>query len=329
MDDLKEMKDVLSKLSTMYEDTPVLLMNDDRVADVEVISTGSLNLDIAIGAMGFPRGRITEIIGWEGSGKTSVCLSAIANAQKDGSYCAYIDTEQSLNKDWAITLGVDLSKLAIVQPDSAEAALNLLNALVETGKFSIIVLDSVAALSPEDEMNEGVEKNSMGVVARLMSKTMRKNISAIRKSNSAVIMTSQWRNKIGVMFGDPKTTTGGFALQFYANLRVDVVKASKPIEMNGEAVGLDLTFKIIKNKLAVPYKKAVTKFLFNKGFWVEYEVLETATELGIIQKGGGGWYSYGETRLGQGVDKVCKLFEDNPELFTEIYDKIKDIVVKK
>ena len=317
-----DIKQTLASLSKLYEGVPVFLMGDDYVAaDVQTIDTGSLLLNRAIGAGGFVRGMFNSVYGWESSTKTSLALMAIANAQKEGGYCAYIDAEQALKLKWAQSLGVDTNRLVLTQPDSAEQSLNIAREMIQSNTFDVIVLDSIAALAPEDELEEGIEKNSMGVMGRFMSKFFRSNIASLRKANAAFITINQFRNKM-VMFGDDRALPGGNAEKFYAGLRIEAIKNNKPIlNTAGEPIGLDVTYKIIKSKVGVPYKEVKTKFLFGRGIWVEFEVLELALAAGVIIKKGS-WYSYKDANLAQGEHAVLNLLMDNPDLFDEIKQQI-------
>lgn len=320
--EIGDIQELLKDLSSLYKDVPVLLLGDDLIVDAETISTGSLKLDIAIGAGGVVCGAYNTIYGWESSGKTTIALLAIANAQKAGGLCGYIDSEQCLNKAYAIDLGVDIDRLVLVQPDSAEQALKFAQAMIESNKFAVVVLDSIAALSPAEEVEEGIEKIKMGGVAKWLSSFYRSNVARVHRSETAFIAINQFREKIGLVFGDPRTLPGGHAEKFWASLRIEVSKKDVIKDAGGVPVGIRLHFKIVKNKVGTPYKETTTSLIFGKGIWIEDEVRELAAEAGIL-KVTGSWYAYGDTKIGQGAATINKLLEDNPELFDELYTKVR------
>jgi recombination protein RecA len=297
-------------------------MGDKAVAEVSAISSGSLSLDIALGIGGYPRGRVVEIYGPESSGKTTLAIHAIAEAQKQGGIAAIIDAEHAFDRTYAEKLGVDVETLLISQPDNGEQALEIADNLIRSGAIDIIVIDSVAALTPKAEIEGEMGDSKMGLQARLMSQALRKLTATISKTNTCCIFINQLRDKIGVMFGNPETTTGGNALKFYASVRVDIRRLNQ-IKDGDDSTGNRVRVKIVKNKLAPPFKKAEFDIMFGEGISKSGEIIDLATELNVVKKSGS-WFSYGETRLGQGRDAVRQLILDNPELTAEIETKIKE-----
>ena len=292
--------------------------------NIEVIPTGALSLDIALGVGGIPRGRVIEIYGPESSGKTTVALHMIAEAQKLGGYAAFIDAEHALDPVYARALGVDIDNLLISQPDNGEQALEIADALVRSGAIDIIVIDSVAALVPRAEIEGEMGDSHVGLQARLMSQALRKLTGLISKSKCATIFINQIREKVGVMFGNPETTTGGRALKFYSTVRLDVRRIDT-LKNGNDMIGSRTRVKVVKNKVAPPFKTAEFDILYGKGICHTGEIIDAGVELGIIKKSGARFY-YGETRLGQGRDKAKQLFEDNPELAAEIEEKIMSVI---
>jgi recombination protein RecA len=301
----------------------IMRLGDRRtVLDVEVIPTGSLSLDIALGVGGVPRGRVIEIYGPESSGKTTLSLHIIAEAQKMGGIAAFIDAEHALDPKYARNLGVDIDNLLVSQPDTGEQALEITESLVRSGALAVVVIDSVAALVPRAEIEGDMGDAHMGLQARLMSQALRKLTGVINKSKTSVIFINQIRLKIGVLFGNPETTTGGNALKFYSTIRMDIRK-TETIKQGTDAIGNRVKVKIAKNKIAPPFKIAEFDVMFDKGISRESEIIDIGATLGIIQKSGT-WYSYGEERIGQGKDMVRKFLSDNPSLRDEIVKRIQD-----
>lgn len=304
-----------------YGEEKVFLLGESERADVEVISTGSLGLDHALGVGGFPRGRIIEIFGPESSGKTTLAIHAIAEAQKNGGIAALVDAEHAFDRTWAETIGVDVNRLYVTQPDNGEQALEIAEQLINSGAIDIIVIDSVAALTPKDEIEGEMGDKNMGLHARLMSQAMRKLTSTISRTRTCCIFINQLREKIGVFMGNPETTTGGNALKFYASVRLEI-RASGPIKEKEETIGRRTKVRVVKNKVAPPFTRCEFDMLFGKGISRAGEVLDYAVELEIIQKSGA-WYSYNGAKLGQGRDSVRQLIDDNPELFEELDAKVR------
>ena len=313
----------MEQITKAYGDGAIMKMGE-RKADmsIEVISTGCLPLDIALGVGGLPRGRVTEIFGPEASGKTTVCLHVVAEAQKMGGTAAFIDVEHALDPLRAATVGVNLDNLLISQPDNGEQALEIVETLVRSNAVDVIVVDSVAALVPKAEIEGEMGDSMMGVQARLMSQALRKLTGAISKSKTVVIFTNQIRQKIGVMFGNPETTTGGNALKFYASVRLDIRRQAQ-IKDGDEVVGNHVKVKVVKNKVAPPFRQAEFDIIYGEGISKVGEIVDMGVELGIVQKSGS-WFSYNSDKLGQGRDAVKKLLSDNPELMNELEGKIKD-----
>ncbi len=322
---LKALKLTLDKLDKAYGKGTVMKMSDDAVQEVEVISTGSLGLDLALGVGGYPRGRIVEIFGPESSGKTTLTLHAIAQAQKAGGIAAFIDAEHAFDRFYAEKLGVEIDNLIISQPDHGEQALEITDNLIRSGAIDIIVIDSVAALTPKSEIEGEMGDSKMGLHARLMSQALRKLTSSISKTNCTVIFINQLREKIGVMFGNPETTTGGNALKFYASVRLDIRRSTQIKDSNSEVQGNKTRVKIVKNKVAPPFRTAEFDIMYGTGISKTGEVIDIGVNYEIIKKSGS-WFSYEDTKLGQGRDAVKKLLNDNPELMEELETKITDAI---
>ncbi|UFH47918.1 recombinase RecA [Flavobacterium galactosidilyticum] len=318
---LKALQLTLDKLDKTYGKGTVMKMGDKAVEEVETISSGSLGIDLALGVGGYPRGRIIEIYGPESSGKTTLTLHAIAEAQKAGGIAAFIDAEHAFDRNYAEKLGVDIENLIISQPDNGEQALEIAENLIRSGAIDIVVIDSVAALTPKSEIEGEMGDSKMGLHARLMSQALRKLTGTISKTNCTVFFINQLREKIGVMFGNPETTTGGNALKFYASVRLDI-RRSTQIKDGDNVLGNRTKVKIVKNKVAPPFKVAEFDIMYGEGVSKTGEILDLAVEFEIIKKAGS-WFSYGETKLGQGRDAVKSLIKDNPELADELEVKIK------
>jgi recombination protein RecA len=300
-------------------------MSDAPVVDVDVISSGSLGLDVALGVGGYPRGRVVEIYGPESSGKTTLTLHAIAEAQKAGGIAAFIDAEHAFDRFYAENLGIDIDNLIISQPDNGEQALEIADNLVRSGAIDLIVIDSVAALTPRSEIEGEMGDSKMGLHARLMSQALRKLTGSISKTNCTMIFINQLREKIGVMFGNPETTTGGNALKFYASVRLDIRRSTQIKDSDGNVRGNKTRVKVVKNKVAPPFKLAEFDIMYGEGVSKVGEILDLAVEFDIIQKSGS-WFSYDATKLGQGRDAVKQMIKDNPDLMDELELKIKSII---
>lgn len=322
---LKALKLTLDKLDKTYGKGTVMKMGDSAVEDVEVIPTGSLGLDIALGVGGYPRGRVIEIYGPESSGKTTLTLHAIAEAQKKGGIAAFIDAEHAFDRGYAEKLGVDIENLIISQPDNGEQALEIADNLIRSGAIDIVVIDSVAALTPKSEIEGEMGDSKMGLHARLMSQALRKLTGSISKTKCTVIFINQLREKIGVMFGNPETTTGGNALKFYASVRLDIRRSTQIKDNESNATGNKTRVKVVKNKVAPPFKQAEFDIMYGTGISKVGEIIDLGVDFEIIKKAGS-WFSYDETKLGQGRDAVKNLLEDNPELMEELEKKIKDAI---
>ena len=317
---LKALQAAMAKIEKDFGRGSVMRMGDEQVEDVEVIPTGSLALDAALGVGGYPKGRIIEIYGPESSGKTTLAIHAIAQAQKEGGIAAFIDAEHAFDGFYAKKLGVDVDELLIAQPDNGEQALEIADQLIRSSAIDIIVIDSVAALTPKAEIEGDMGDNKVGLQARLMSQALRKLTSTISKTNTTCIFINQLREKIGVMFGNPETTTGGNALKFYASVRLDIRRVTT-LKDGDTPIGNQVRVKIVKNKVAPPFRKAEFEITFGEGISHVGEIVDLGVELGIIKKSGS-WFSYGETRLGQGRDAVKRVIKDNPELTAELEEKI-------
>lgn len=318
---LKALQLTLDKLDKTYGKGTVMKMGDKAIEEVETISSGSLGVDLALGVNGYPKGRIIEIFGPESSGKTTLTLHAIAEAQKAGGIAAFIDAEHAFDRNYAEKLGVDIENLIISQPDNGEQALEIAENLIRSGAIDIVVIDSVAALTPKSEIEGEMGDSKMGLHARLMSQALRKLTGTISKTHCTVFFINQLREKIGVMFGNPETTTGGNALKFYASVRLDI-RRSTQIKDGENVLGNRTKVKIVKNKVAPPFKVAEFDIMYGEGISKTGEILDLAVEFEIIKKAGS-WFSYGETKLGQGRDAVKTLIKDNPELADELEVKIK------
>jgi len=321
---LKALQLTLDKLDKAYGKGTVMKMGDKAVEEVEVIASGSLGLDLALGVNGYPKGRIIEIYGPESSGKTTLTLHAIAEAQKAGGIAAFIDAEHAFDRNYAEKLGVDIENLIISQPDNGEQALEIAENLIRSGAIDIVVIDSVAALTPKSEIEGEMGDSKMGLHARLMSQALRKLTGTISKTHCTVFFINQLREKIGVMFGNPETTTGGNALKFYASVRLDIRRSSQ-IKDGENVIGNRTKVKVVKNKVAPPFKTAEFDIMYGEGVSKTGEILDLAVEFEIIKKAGS-WFSYGDTKLGQGRDAVKVLIKDNPELADELEQKIKDLI---
>lgn len=322
---LKALQLTLDKLDKAYGKGTVMKMGDNVTEQVEVISSGSLGLDVALGVGGYPRGRVVEIYGPESSGKTTLTLHAIAECQKAGGIAAFIDAEHAFDRYYAKSLGVQIDDLIISQPDHGEQALEIADNLIRSGAVDIVVVDSVAALTPKSEIEGEMGDSKMGLHARLMSQALRKLTSSISKTNCTVIFINQLREKIGVMFGNPETTTGGNALKFYASVRLDIRRSTQIKDTNGAVLGNKTRVKVVKNKVAPPFKTVEFDIMYGKGISRIGELLDIGVEAEIIKKSGS-WFSYGDTKLGQGRDAVKTLLDDNPELAEEIESKIKEAI---
>jgi len=316
----KALATAMAQIEKQYGKGAVMRLGENIAMSVEHISTGSLGLDLALGIGGIPKGRIVEIYGPESSGKTTVALHCVAEAQKAGGTAAFIDVEHALDPIYAAKLGVDIDSLLVSQPDSGEQALEITEALVRSGAIDIVVIDSVAALVTKAEIEGEMGEAHVGQLARLMSQALRKLTSALSKSNCAAIFINQLREKIGVLYGNPETTTGGRALKFYSSVRIDVRRAEQ-LKENGEIVGNRTRAKVVKNKVAPPFREAEFDILYGKGISHEGEIVDTGLKLEVLKRSGA-WFYYGENRLGQGRDNVKQLFVDNPELAAEVEEKI-------
>ena len=319
---LKALQLTIDKLEKTYGKGTVMKLSDNKVVDVPAISTGSLGLDMALGVGGIPRGRVIEIYGPESSGKTTLTLHCIAEAQKAGGLAAFIDAEHAFDKAYAEKLGIDTENLLISQPDNGEQALEITEHLIRSGAIDIIVIDSVAALVPKGELEGETGDSKMGLQARLMSQALRKLTGTINKTGCACIFINQLREKIGVMFGNPETTTGGNALKFYASVRLDIRRIGAIKESADNVTGNRTRVKVVKNKVAPPFKQVEFDIMYGKGISKSGEILDIGVELDIINKSGS-WFSYKEDKLGQGRDAVKQLLEDNPELMDELEKAIK------
>jgi len=323
---LKALEVTLGKIEKDFGKGAIMKMGDHAVENIQVISSGSIGLDAALGIGGLPRGRVIEIYGPEASGKTTLAIHAIAEAQKNGGIAAIIDAEHTFDRVYAEKLGVDVENLLISQPDNGEQALEIADNLIRSGALDIIVIDSVAALTPKAEIEGEMGDSKMGLQARLMSQALRKLTANISKTNTSCVFINQLRDKIGVMFGNPETTTGGNALKFYASVRLDIRKTNQ-IKEGEDIVGSRTRVKIVKNKLAPPFKKADFDILYGEGISQLGEIVDLGVDFDIIKKSGS-WFSYGETKLGQGRDAVKQIIRDNPELSDELRSRITEALKK-
>jgi recombination protein RecA len=324
---LKALQLTLDKIEKGYGKGAIMKMGDDVIVDVPAISTGSISLDVALGIGGFPRGRVVEIYGPESSGKTTLAIHAIAEAQKAGGIAAFIDAEHAFDRFYAQKLGVDIENLLISQPDNGEQALEITDHLIRSGAIDIVVIDSVAALTPKAEIEGEMGDSKMGLQARLMSQALRKLTANINKTNTCCVFINQLRDKIGVMFGNPETTTGGNALKFYATVRIDIRRIGQ-IKDGEDIQGNRTRVKIVKNKLAPPFRKAEFDIIYGEGISKVGELVDLGVDYDIVKKSGS-WFSYGDTKLGQGRDAVKALLNDNPELAEEIEVKIRAALKSK
>ena len=321
---LKALQAAMSKIEKDFGKGAIMKMGDEQIEKVEVIPTGSIALNAALGVGGYPKGRIIEIFGPESSGKTTLAIHAIAEAQKAGGIAAFIDAEHAFDRFYAANLGVDIDNLLIAQPDNGEQALEIADQLIRSSAVDIVVVDSVAALTPKKEIEGDMGDNVVGLQARLMSQALRKLTSTISKTNTTCIFINQLREKIGVMFGNPETTTGGNALKFYASVRLDIRRVTS-IKDGDNVVGNQVRVKIVKNKVAPPFRKAEFEISFGEGISRVGEIVDMGVELGIIQKSGS-WFSYNDTRLAQGRDATKQMIKDKPELAEELEAKIMEAI---
>ena len=312
----------MDKIDKDFGKGSVMMMSDKGVIEQEVISTGSIGLDMALGIGGLPKGRVVEIYGPESSGKTTLAIHVIAEAQKKGGMCAFIDAEHAFDSNYAQRLGVDIDNLLISQPDYGEQALEIADRLILSGALDVVVIDSVAALVPKSELEGEMGDSKMGLQARLMSQALRKLTATIAKTNSCCIFINQLREKIGIMFGNPETTTGGNALKFYASVRLDIRRMTQ-IKDGDESIGNHVKVKVVKNKVAPPFRQAEFDIIYGEGISKVGEIIDMGVELGIVQKSGS-WFSYNSDKLGQGREGVKQLLIDNPEMANEIETKIRE-----
>jgi len=326
-DKMKALQLTMDKLEKNFGQGAVMKLGDQAIADIEVIPSGSLTLDLALGIQGYPKGRIVEIYGPESSGKTTLAIHAIAEVQRQGGIAAIIDAEHAFDKFYAEALGVDTENLLISQPDNGEQGLEITESLIRSGAIDLLIVDSVAALTPKSEIEGEMGDSSVGLQARLMSKALRKLTGTISKTNCCCIFINQLREKIGVMFGNPETTTGGNALKFYSSVRLDI-RRSTQIKDGEKVVGNRTKVKVVKNKVAPPFQKAEFDIMYGEGISKSGEVLDLAVDNNIVKRSGS-WFSYGETKLGQGRDAVKQLLSDNPDLQDEIETKIKEQIIAK
>ena len=323
-DKLKALQMAIDKIEKDHGKGTIMKLGDNKVVDVPVIPTGSIGLNAALGVGGYPRGRVIEIFGPESSGKTTLAIHAIAEAQKAGGIAAIIDAEHAFDRFYAEKLGVDVENLFISQPDDGEQALEIADQLIRSSAIDIIVIDSVAALTPKAEIEGDMGDNRVGLQARLMSQALRKLTASINKTNTCCIFINQLREKIGVMFGNPETTTGGNALKFYSSIRLDIRRATQ-IKEGDEVIGNQTRVKVVKNKVAPPFRKAEFDIMFGEGISKAGEIIDRGVETGIIKKSGS-WFSYGDSKLAQGRDACKRLIQDNPELAAELEEKIMQVL---
>ena len=321
---LKALQAAMQKIEKDFGKGSIMKLGEESIENIDVIPTGSIGLDLALGVGGYPKGRIIEIYGPESSGKTTLALHAIAEAQKMGGIAAFIDAEHAFDRFYAENLGVDTDNLLISQPDNGEQALQIADQLISSAAVDIIVIDSVAALTPKAEIDGDMGDNKVGLQARLMSQALRKMTSTISKTNTTCIFINQLREKIGIMFGNPETTTGGNALKFYSSVRIDV-RPSTAIKDGEDVLGKLTKVKIVKNKVAPPFRKCEFDIMFGEGISKVGEILDIAVDKNIIKKSGS-WFSYGESKLAQGRDAVLKLLKDNPELCEELEAKVREAI---
>jgi recombination protein RecA len=324
---MKVLSSTLERLEKVYGKGAIMKLGDSPIESMEVISTGSLGLDIALGVNGLPKGRVIEIFGPESSGKTTLALHSIAESQRNGGIAAFIDAEHAFDRFYAEKLGVDVKNLLISQPDNGEQALEIADNLIRSGAIDIIVIDSVAALTPKSEIEGEMGDSKMGSQARLMSQALRKLTSTISKTNCCCVFINQLREKIGVTYGPSETTTGGNALKFYASVRLDIRKNGAALKDGENVVGNPVRVKVVKNKVAPPFRTAEFDIMYGEGISKMGEIIDLGVEYNIVKKSGS-WYSYGETKLGQGRDAVKQLLKDNPELAVELEEKIKQVIGK-
>jgi recombination protein RecA len=324
---LKALQEAMSKIEKDFGKGSIMKLGEEKIDNVEVIPSGSLTLDLALGVGGYPKGRIIEIYGPESSGKTTLAIHAIAEAQKAGGIAAFIDAEHAFDRFYAAKLGVDVDDLLISQPDNGEQALEIADQLIRSAAIDIVVVDSVAALTPKAEIEGDMGDNKVGLQARLMSQALRKLTATINKTNTTCIFINQLREKIGVMFGNPETTTGGNALKFYASVRLDIRKSSA-IKDGDEVIGNEVKVKVVKNKVAPPFRRAQFEILFGEGISRVGEIVDLGVEYGILEKSGS-WFSYNGSKLAQGKDAVKKVLKDNPELCEELSSKIYEVINAK
>jgi recombination protein RecA len=323
---LKALEITLGKIEKDFGKGTIMKLGDHAIDNIQVISSGSIGLDAALGIGGLPRGRVIEIYGPEASGKTTLAIHAIAEAQKNGGIAAIIDAEHTFDRNYAEKLGVDVANLLISQPDNGEQALEITDNLIRSGALDIIVIDSVAALTPKAEIEGEMGDSKMGLQARLMSQALRKLTANISKTNTSCVFINQLRDKIGVMFGNPETTTGGNALKFYSSVRLDIRRTSQ-LKEGEEIIGSRTRVKIVKNKLAPPFKKADFDILYGEGISQLGEIVDLGVDFEIVKKSGS-WFSYGDTKLGQGRDAVKQILKDNPELYDELKKKVSEALRK-
>ena len=325
-DKLKALQAAMDKIEKDFGKGSIMKLGDDKVEEIEVIPTGSIGLNAALGVGGYPRGRVIEIYGPESSGKTTLAIHAIAEAQKSGGIAAIIDAEHAFDRFYAQNLGVDIDNLLIAQPDNGEQALDIAEQLIRSSAVDLVIIDSVAALTPKAELEGDMGDNKVGLQARLMSQALRKLTATIAKTNTTCIFINQLREKIGVMFGSPETTTGGNALKFYASVRIDIRKSTQ-IKDGEEVIGNQTKVKIVKNKVAPPFRRAEFDIMFGEGISKAGEIIDLGVEFNIIKKSGS-WFSYGDTKLAQGRDATKKIIADNPELAEELEAKIMEALKK-